>query len=217
LDLTTYKKEEILDNKKEQDETMFKMLTPEIAYVHNGNLQKDEVDDIWDKIKYTKGLVIDIRNYPSDFPIYKFGALLVPQKTPFTKLTNVVLEEPGLFVFNKTLYVGEENEDYYKGKIVILVNERTQSSAEFHAMAYSTAPNSLIIGSTTAGADGNVSKIYLPGGICTGVSGIGVYWPDGRETQRVGIVPDIEVKPTIEGIRAGRDEVLEKAIELIEK
>jgi C-terminal processing protease CtpA/Prc len=49
------------------------------------------------------------------------------------------------------------------------------------------------------------------------ISGIGVYYPDGRETQRIGIVPDIEVKPTIEGIKNGKDEVLEKAIEFIRK
>ncbi|WP_206367765.1 hypothetical protein [Sphingobacterium chungjuense] len=47
------------------------------------------------------------------------------------------------------------------------------------------------------------------------ISGIGVYYPDGTETQRVGVAPDIEVKPTIDGIKAGRDELLEKAIELI--
>ena len=46
---------------------------------------------------------------------------------------------------------------------------------------------------------------------------IGVYYPDGKETQRIGIVPDIEIKPTIAGIRSGRDELLEKAIELINK
>ena len=49
------------------------------------------------------------------------------------------------------------------------------------------------------------------------ISGIGVYYPDGTATQRIGIVPDIEVKPTIEGIRAGRDELIEKAIEIIER
>jgi len=31
----------------------------------------------------------------------------------------------------------------------------------------------------------------------------------------VGIVPDIVIKPTIKGIREGRDELLEKAIEII--
>jgi hypothetical protein len=44
------------------------------------------------------------------------------------------------------------------------------------------------------------------------ISGIGVYYPDKAPTQRIGIVPNVEVKPTIAGIRAGRDEVLEEAL-----
>ena len=47
------------------------------------------------------------------------------------------------------------------------------------------------------------------------ISGIGVFYPDKKPTQRVGILPDIEVKPTIAGIRAGRDEVLEQALRQI--
>jgi C-terminal processing protease CtpA/Prc len=42
-----------------------------------------------------------------------------------------------------------------------------------------------------------------------------VFYPDNRPTQRVGIIPDIMVEPTIEGIRAGRDELLEEAIRQI--
>lgn len=60
-----------------------------------------------------------------------------------------------------------------------------------------------------------MSPINLPGGIKTMISGIGVYYPDGTETQRIGIVPDIEIKPTIAGFRQGKDELLEKAIEVI--
>jgi C-terminal processing protease CtpA/Prc len=70
-------------------------------------------------------------------------------------------------------------------------------------------------GSTTAGADGNVSSISLPGQLSTMISGLGVFYPDHHPTQRIGIVPDIIVRPTIEGIAAGRDEVLETAIHLI--
>jgi hypothetical protein len=43
-------------------------------------------------------------------------------------------------------------------------------------------------------------------------TGIGVFYPDKRPTQRIGIVPDVTVSPTIAGIRAGRDEVLEAAV-----
>lgn len=98
---------------------------------------------------------------------------------------------------------------------MILVDEETQSSAEYHSMAFRAAPGALVIGSTTAGADGNVSIIPLPGALSSYISGIGVFYPDNRPTQRVGIIPDIEVKPTIPGIQAGRDELVEEAIRQI--
>jgi C-terminal processing protease CtpA/Prc len=79
-------------------------------------------------------------------------------------------------------------------------------------MAFRAAPQAIVVGSTTAGADGNVSPIGLPGGLRTAISGIGVFYPDKRPTQRIGIVPDVEIRPTIAGIRAGRDEVLEEAL-----
>jgi C-terminal processing protease CtpA/Prc len=47
------------------------------------------------------------------------------------------------------------------------------------------------------------------------ISGIGVFYPDKTPTQRVGIIPDIEARPTIRGITAGRDEVLEVALRQI--
>ena len=88
------------------------------------------------------------------------------------------------------------------------------SQSEFTAMAF-RACGAIIVGSTTAGADGNVSAFALPGGLRTMISGLGVYYPDKSPTQRIGIVPDVEVKPTIAGIRAGRDEVLEEALRQI--
>jgi hypothetical protein len=75
----------------------------------------------------------------------------------------------------------------------------------------------VVAGSTTSGADGNVSTVPLPGGFNFLFSGIGVFYPDHTPTQRVGIVPDIVVTPTIEGIRVGRDEVLEAAILHLER
>ena len=141
----------------------------------------------------------------------------MPEKTEFVKFTHGSIEQPGLFSIQKHISVGIKNKDYYKGKIVILIDETTQSQAEYTTMAYRVAPNATVIGSQTAGADGNVSPFYLPGGVYSLISGIGVYYPDGTETQRIGIVPDIEVKPTIQGIRDNRDEVLESAINLIQE
>ena len=87
----------------------------------------------------------------------------------------------------------------FDGKVVILVDEISQSNAEYTAMAFRAAPDAVVVGSTTAGADGNVSRIPLPGGLRAAISGIGVFYPDKTPTQQVGIVPDIVVRPTIEG------------------
>lgn len=216
--LNTYAPKELtIKNQFAVTDTSFKIINDEIAYINNSSLKKDHLVKIWKEIENTKGLIIDNRNYPSDFILYDLCNYLMPISTPFVKFSNGSIKEPGLFTFTKHSTVGKDNKRFYKGKVVILVNEISQSSSEFHTMAYRVHPNAIVIGSTTAGADGSISQFYLPGGINTVISGIGVYYPDGKETQRIGIIPDIEIKPTIQGIKNRQDELLQKAIELINK
>jgi C-terminal processing protease CtpA/Prc len=204
------------ENPNQPADSCFKLINDDIAYLNHRTFKRKYLTKIWKKIEHSKGLIIDIRNGISDNNfLHHLSRYLMPVRSPFTKVTTPDIKNPGLFTFTKTIYVGKRNKNFYKGKVVILINENTQSSAEFHTMAYRVHPNSIVVGSTTAAADGNVSVFFLPGGIKTFISGIGIYYPDGRETQRIGIVPDIEIKPTIQGIREGRDEVLEKAIEII--
>lgn len=204
-----------LFEKYQQRDTCFRMINSEIAYVYPGAIKNDYLPAIMKEVLKTKGLIIDLRCYPSEFIVFTLSEYLLPEPKSFVKFSNGSLESPGLFTMTNELQVGKINPDYYKGKVVIIINETTQSQAEYTTMALRTAPKAKVIGSTTAGADGNVSRIFLPGGINTMISGIGVYYPDGTETQRVGIVPDIEVKPTIQGIREKKDELLEMAIQII--
>lgn len=193
----------------------YQFLQDDIGYINLGHIRGTNIDKMMDDFKHTKGIVIDIRNYPSEFVVFSLGKHLVSKPTEFVKFSNAQVNNPGLFTITQPMVLGEKNPDYYKGKVVILVNEISQSQAEYTTMAFRTAPKSTVIGSTTAAADGNVSGFNLPGGIWTMISGLGVYYPNGTETQRIGIVPDIEIHPTIEGIKAGKDELLEKAIEVI--
>lgn len=210
-----YPIDKIFDSKSKSEENYFKFVDPNIGYIYPGYIKNEYISNIMSQVKNTKGLIIDLRCYPSDFIVFTLGNHLMPKSREFVKFTQGNTLEPGVFQMSKPLKVGDENPNYYKGKIVIIVNEITLSNAEYTTMAFKAAPNAIVIGSTTAGADGNVSEIYLPGKIRTMITGIGVYYPDGGETQRIGIVPDIEIKPTIKGIKEGRDELLEKAIEII--
>ncbi len=192
----------------------FRRLSDDVAYLKLSSVKVADAAKYIEGAAGTKGLVIDIRNYPSEFTVFALGALLVAKATPFVRFTQGDLLNPGAFHFGPPLLISP-SKPHYEGKVVILIDEVTQSSAEYTAMAFRVAPNAFVIGSTTAGADGNVSEIALPGGQQSMISGIGVFYPDKRPTQRVGIVPDLEVKPTIAGIRAGRDEVLEAALRRI--
>lgn len=202
--------------KKYYEGPTYKLLNDSIGYITLATIKAADLKTIFKTFENTRGIVIDIRNYPSEFMPFAMGQYIKPAASPFVKFTIGDVNNPGMFSFLKfPISNGSKNKDYYKGKIVILVDERTQSQAEYTTMALRTAPNAIVMGSQTAGADGNVSMIHFPGGFGSYISGLGVYYPDGKLTQGIGIVPDIEVKPTQQGIRNGIDELLEKAKEYI--
>jgi C-terminal processing protease CtpA/Prc len=192
----------------------FRKLSNDVAYVKLSSVKTAEAAKYVDGAAGTKGLIIDLRNYPSEFMVFSLGSLLVDKPTPFARFTAGDPANPGAFRWGAPIELTPQ-QPHYGGKVVILVDEVSQSSAEYTSMAFRASPRATVVGSTTAGADGNVSQLPLPGGLRSMISGIGVFYPDKRPTQRVGIVPDIVSTPTVEGIRSGRDEVLERGLRVI--
>jgi len=74
-----------------------------------------------------------------------------------------------------------------------------------------------IVGATTAGTNGNVNPVPLPGNYTMVWTGMKVLKHDGSQHHRVGIQPTVPCSKTIQGIREGRDEQLEKAVEVVKK
>lgn len=199
------------------DQPSHKELENNIGYIYPGTLKEGEITEIMTSFMNKKGIVVDLRCYPSEFIVFSMGNLLMPKPTSFVKSKKHNQKHLKGFYMSEPLQVGIDFPDYYKGKIAILVNEETQSNAEYTAMAFQVAPKAKVFGSQTAGADGNVSEIILPGGFKTYMTGIGVYYPEGTETQQIGIKIDETIKPTIRSVREGRDLVLEKALEYLNK
>ena len=192
----------------------FRRLSERVAYLKLSSVKAADAPDYIERARGSDGLIIDIRNYPSEFVVFALGSLLVDAETGFARFTQPDASNPGAFYWGGTASLSPE-QPHYPGRVVILVDETSMSQAEYTSMALRVAPRAVVVGSTTTGADGNVSPFALPGGLQSMISGLGVYYPDGRPTQRVGIVPDLFVTPTIAGIRDGRDEVLEAALRQI--
>ncbi|MDR1592778.1 MAG: hypothetical protein LBS16_07890 [Prevotellaceae bacterium] len=214
-ELTLYKRSDLNMNKRSNklsyDSIMIDKGSMFIGYITLETIKDTEIIHIKKSFINAKGIIIDIRNYPAAFVPFSLGNYFTSKRKPFAKFTTANIDNPGEFNFSHNVSFLDNNagnpyssnvfetpifEKYFQGKLVVIVNEESISQAEYTAMAFRAGDNTVIIGSQTQGADGNVSFIPLPGGLKTGISGIGVYYPDGRGTQRIGIVPDIEVKPT---------------------
>jgi len=193
----------------------FKIIEDNIGYVDMKILKVEDIPNMIEKLNATKAIIIDLRNYPNG--TYEgISNFLNSEEKTFALYTKPVLNYPGRFRWTEGSSSGTQNKKNYKGKVIVLLNEQSFSQSEWTAMCFQTAENTTIIGSQTGGADGNVSQFDYMRAFHTSFSGIGVYYPDKRETQRVGIIPNIEIKPTIKGIQEGRDEVLERALQFIE-
>lgn len=183
-----------------------------MGYVNMGLIKRSDLNDMFENLKNTESIIFDSRNYPN-MTILPLSRLLLPE--------NKIYYE---FIFPETNYlskfyrrknnIGRNNPDYYKGNVVILVNEVTQSQAETTVMMLKQHPKAKVIGGYTSGANGDVISFNIAG-LKTCFTGLGAYYPDGRETQRIGIIPDIIVRPTVKGIQQGKDEILERALEYL--
>ncbi len=189
-----------------------KEISDAIGYINMAYVREGDVDEIFKTFENKKSIIIDLRNYPA-YIFYQFSRYLNSEKRDFVKIYTPDINYPGKFLYKKNIKT-DSSKNAYKGKIILVVNEESMSRSEFTAMAFQTADSVTTVGKQTAGADGDVVEFEYLGGFRTAISGNGILYPDGSETQRKGIKIDVEVNPTISGIAQGRDEVLEKAIEV---
>jgi C-terminal processing protease CtpA/Prc len=195
------------------DQEKWKLLEGNIGYIDVKNIKDEELPSVMAQFKNTKAIVFDARQYPQEANIEEsIAQYLYPEEKAYAKFIDADLSYPGRYKWREDQKTGKTNSDYYKGKVIILENEKTQSHGEHLVMCLQASPNATIIGSQTAGADGGTCRYEIIKGFSTIFTGFGIFYPNGKETQRIGIVPDIEVKPTILGIQQGKDEVLDRAI-----
>ncbi|OJW80220.1 MAG: hypothetical protein BGO69_13425 [Bacteroidetes bacterium 46-16] len=184
-----------------------------VVYANIGNLYNSDADVMYNIHHDAPAMIIDIRNYPVDASVWDLLYQMLDGPKFFAKFTIPDVTYPGTFYWDNDTIGYANNPVPYNGKIIVLFNQETQSAAEFDCMGLQAMPNVELIGSQTAGADGNVTFFKLSQDLHAGFTTLGVYYPNGDSTQRIGIVPDTIVTPTQAGIRQGRDEVLEVAMD----
>lgn len=192
-----------------------------IGYADLDRLSSDMVDSMFTMFSTAKGIIFDMRGYPNGTAWQIAPRLTDRSRVAAALFTERIARSPRGVLGNATdealersfvQYLPAGGGDPYRGWTVMLVDERTQSQAEHTGLFFEAANGTKFVGSRTAGTNGDVTNVALPGDILVWFTGLAVRHADGRPLQRVGLEPDIPARPTIRGIRAGRDEVLERAL-----
>lgn len=169
------------------------LLQDKICYLNAGAFSRSREREYLESIKQSNLLIVDLRFYPNEMMIPFITRYLIPDNTVFAKFEMPRFNEPGS---TREVLPRYKKSDYeYSGEIVILVNENTFSQGEYTAMALQANPKSITMGSGTDGSDGDMSVIFLPGGVSAYFTGIGVYYPNGDSTQRKGVRIDHFIRP----------------------
>lgn len=190
-----------------------------IGYIDLVQLETHEVDAALKAVEGTRALIIDIRGYPKG-AAFVLGPLL-DVKHPrgvaqfFEPLVTASPDAVGQTRF--FLQTLPPQAARYTQPTVALIDDQAESQSEHSGLIFEAYAGTTFIGSPTAGANGDVATAMLPGEVRFRFSGHDVRHADGRQLQRIGLVPDVLVRPTIAGLRAGKDEVLDAALAYLKR
>ncbi len=199
-------------------------LSRAIGYVDLDRLQVNQIDSVLEKFQGTTALVLDMRGTLHFDPSLISSRVLERRDAAMAIVTGPISFQPDLpsdrnltqtasFFRVETLPPSEKA--HYKGRTVMLIDERTIGSGERLGLQLEAANKTIFVGTLSAGAEGEVTTVVLPGAVSVSFSSTDVRHGNGGKLQRVGLQPAETAPTTVKAIREGRDEVLDKALDAV--
>jgi C-terminal processing protease CtpA/Prc len=179
------------------------------------DLPKEKVNEIMDKAKKRKALILDLRGNGGGYEetLLRLIGNLFEQDV---KLGDAV-ERKG----HKAIVAKTGGKDAFKGQLVVLIDSGSGSSAELLARVVQLEKRGTVIGDRSAGAVMRAQHLsYTEGQDTVVFYGLSVtvadlVMTDGKSLEKAGVTPDELLLPTPEDLAAQRDPVLARAAALI--
>ncbi|HET8775563.1 MAG TPA: S41 family peptidase [Thermoanaerobaculia bacterium] len=203
---------------REQRPETLAELKPGIWYVDLERINDDAFQAAIPKLAEARGIVFDLRGYPQVGPTPLRHLIDAPAES--ARWNVPIVRRPdraGLEWDTAGRWSLEPLQPRFTKNIAFLTDGRAISYAESWMGIVEAYKLGAIVGETTAGTNGNINTFRLPGDYGLTFTGMKVLKHDSSRHHGVGIAPTVPVSPTLAGIRAGRDEQLEKAIEILER
>jgi hypothetical protein len=168
-------------------------------------------------IAEARGVVFDLRGYPKGNHQLIAHLLTQPDKSnAWMRVARIIYPDREKIVgYTNHGWLIQPAEPHIPGKVAFITDGRAISYAESFMSFIEHYKLAEIVGQPTAGANGNVIPFNLPGGYRVTFTGMKVVKHDGSQHHTVGILPTVPARRTLDGIRENRDELLEKALELV--
>lgn len=185
-----------------------------VYYVDLHRATGTAIDAVMDRLASAPGVVFDVREYPNDHQFLSHLLTASDTANAWQAIPRIIRPDspatPASWKFE-----GWEMPmlaPRIQGRVAFLTGPGAISYAESVMGIVEHYHLGAIVGSPTAGSNGNVAGVYEPTGCTVDLTGMLVTKLDGSRHYLVGIQPTIPAARTIAGIRAGRDEVLERAL-----
>jgi len=163
-------------------------------------------------------VIYDVRGYPKDFKVSTTLPAYLLDHAEHAKWLHVpryVGPFGELAGYTDIGWDIQPAAPHFSSRTIFLADGRTISQAEAVMGYVQDEKLGTIVGATTRGVDGQITSFEVPLGFRLIFTGMKVTHHDGvSRYHALGTAPDVAVQPTIAGIRAGRDEVLEAALKL---
>jgi len=193
-----------------------------VWYLNLDKIEMDTINMLLPKLSESKSIICDLRGYPNKNGGFITNLMAIEDTTSaWMQVPQIIYpDQDSIIQYKKGNWLGYvvPRNPYLGDKKVIFIIDGSAISYAESIMGYIEGYNlATIIGHPTAGTNGNVNWFSLPGGYNISWTGMKVIKHDGSQLHGVGILPDINLEKTIQGLKDGRDEFLEKALELAKK
>jgi C-terminal processing protease CtpA/Prc len=192
-------------------------LEPGILYVDLDRVTDADWNAVVPRLEKAKGIIFDMRGYPG-LP----GTLALTHLTDSTirsaKWTVPLVSKPDRIdlAFTESGWGLQPAQPRFTAPHVFLTDGRAISYAETVMGIVENYKLGGIVGGPTAGTNGNVNPFKLPGGFTLTWTGMEVLKHDGSPHHGIGILPTVPVSRTRKGVAEGKDEILLRAIEVVQ-
>ncbi len=189
---------------------------PGIFYLDLSRITDEDFAAALPRLETARGIVFDLRGYPNKVsPVVLAHLTDTPLHSAQWHVPLVTRPDREGMTFEQSGWPVWAQKPRLTAKAAFLTDGRAISYAETYLGIVEAFKLAEIVGGPTAGTNGNVNPFTLPGGYWVSWTGMKVLKHDGSRHHGVGIQPTVPAARTLRGVIEGRDEVLEKGIEVV--